>query len=266
MRFLKAFSNSRDVFPTVNIEGGICYYLEEGKYGGSCHYELLQNKQLFVDKQRKLDDFEILIRHPKLSKIVHKVSIIAQKEHSSMVESIMSADTPFGIPTNPRDSKKTPFVVNAECKGEFDTPLLYLTGNKRVIEYIRKKDIKKNAQDISYCKMFIPKARGNSNDSTDLVLGYPEFSPKGMVCSQTFIYAKFNTEEECKNFIGYLKCKFFRALVLASKISQDALASVYRFVPLQDFTRPWTDAELYAKYGLTEDEIAFIESMIKPME
>ncbi len=266
VRFLKAFSNSRDVFPTVNIEGGICYYLEEGKYGGSCHYELLQNKQLFVDKQRKLDDFEILIRHPKLSKIVHKVSIIAQKEHSSMVESIMSADTPFGIPTNPRDSKKTPFVVNAECKGEFDTPLLYLTGNKRVIEYIRKKDIKKNAQDISYCKMFIPKARGNSNDSTDLVLGYPEFSPKGMVCSQTFIYAKFNTEEECKNFIGYLKCKFFRALVLASKISQDALASVYRFVPLQDFTRPWTDAELYAKYGLTEDEIAFIESMIKPME
>ena len=87
-----------------------------------------------------------------------------------------------------------------------------------------------------------------------------------MVCSQTFIYAKFNTDVECRNFISYLKCKFFRALVFAAKITQDALASVYRFVPLQDFNKSWTDEELYAKYGLTDEEIQFIESTIKPME
>ena len=104
------------------------------------------------------------------------------------------------------------------------------------------------------------------NDVADIVLGYPEFAPAGMVCSQTFIYAKFNTDVECRNFISYLKCKFFRALVFAAKITQDALASVYRFVPIQDFTKPWTDSELYAKYDLSDDEIAFIESMIKPME
>ena len=183
-----------------------------------------------------------------------------------MVDSIMSADTPFGIPTNPRDSKKTPFAVNSEKTNEFDTPLLYLNGNKRIIEYVRAKDIKKNSKDIKYPKMFIPKARGNSNDVADIVLGYPEFAPSGMVCSQTFIYAKFNTDVECRNFISYLKCKFFRALVFAAKITQDALASVYRFVPIQDFTKPWTDSELYAKYDLSDDEIAFIESMIKPME
>ena len=55
-------------------------------------------------------------------------------------------------------------------------------------------------------------------------------------------------------------------MVSIKKKTQDAFAQVYEFVPLQDFSKPWTDAELYAKYGLTEDEIDFIESMIKPME
>ena len=73
------------------------------------------------------------------------------------------------------------------------------------------------------------------------------------------------SEEEAKNFIIYLKTKFFRSLVLSIKISQHAPSKTYRFVPMQDFTKPWTDAELYKKYSLTDEEIAFIESMIKPM-
>ena len=74
------------------------------------------------------------------------------------------------------------------------------------------------------------------------------------------------TTIEAKNFITYLKTKMFRSLVLASKTSQDLPSKTYRFVPMQDFSKAWTDAELYAKYGLTEEEIAFIETMIKPME
>ena len=86
------------------------------------------------------------------------------------------------------------------------------------------------------------------------------------MCSQTYLYATFRSEEEAKNFISYLKTKVFRALVWACRIEQHLPNKTYRFVPLQDFSKPWTDAELYAKYGLTEEEIAFIESMIKPME
>ena len=66
--------------------------------------------------------------------------------------------------------------------------------------------------------------------------------------------------------ISYIKTRFFRFFVLLKKNTQHAPARVYSFVPIQDFSKPWTDAELYAKYGLTDEEIKFIESMIRPME
>ena len=126
-----------------------------------------------------------------------------------------------------------------------------------------RKEITKNAQDIDKFKVFVPKAAGSGNDP--YVLGKPEIADKGAVCSQTYMYVPFDTKEEAFNFITYLKTKFFRVLVSASKVSQDAPPRTYRFVPLQDFSKPWTDQELYEKYQLNEDEIAFIESKINPM-
>jgi len=83
--------------------------------------------------------------------------------------------------------------------------------------------------------------------------------------SQTYLYAKFDSETEARNFISYLKTRFFRLLVSSMKITQDAMAGVYHLVPMQDFSHPWTDKDLYAKYDLSPDEIKYVESMIKPM-
>ena len=66
--------------------------------------------------------------------------------------------------------------------------------------------------------------------------------------------------------MSYISTRFFRFLILQKKPSQHATSKVYSFVPVQDFTEEWTDEKLYAKYGITEDEIAFIESMIRPMD
>ena len=74
------------------------------------------------------------------------------------------------------------------------------------------------------------------------------------------------TKQQAENLANYLKTRFARFCHSLAKASQDATSKTYRFVPIQDFSKPWTDAELYAKYNLTEEEIAFIESMIKPME
>ena len=175
----------------------------------------------------------------------------------------MSADTPFGVPTNPQRSKKTPFIISEVENAEFDVKLHYWVKGVRKIAYVRRSDIRKNSQDIDAVKVYIPAAGGSGNDQ--LILGQPILESQPSVCSQTYLYMKFNSENEAHNFISYLKTRVFRILVSAMKITQHAQTSVYHFVPMQDFTHPWTDKDLYRKYELSPDEVSYVESMIKPM-
>ncbi len=262
IRMLFAFTNSRDVFPTVEIKGGLCYYLYDATYSGDCMYTLVQDGQRNTIT-RKLGDFDILIREPQLAAIVKKVMERIPKDEET-VSSLISSDTPFGIPTNPLSSKKSPFTVFSESEKGHETKLLYLDRTERKIAYIDGQVITKNADDIEKDKVFVPKAGGSGTDP--YVIGKPVYGSPNSVCSQTFLYAAFDSRIEAENFITYMKTKFFRILVSACKISQDAPSKAYRFVPLQDFSKAWTDEELYEKYALSEIEIAFIESKIKPME
>lgn len=86
-------------------------------------------------------------------------------------------------------------------------------------------------------------------------------------CTETYIViGPYPNKKKALNVISYIQTKFFRFLVLLQKNTQDALRRVYSLVPIQNFNEPWTDEKLYKKYGLSKDEIAFIESMIRPME
>lgn len=99
------------------------------------------------------------------------------------------------------------------------------------------------------------------------VLSVVQTLPPNAVCTETYLVAGiFEDEETANNMITYLKTKFARFLIAQMLASMNMSKASYSFVPVQDFSKPWTDAELYAKYNLTEEEIAFIESMIKPME
>ena len=79
------------------------------------------------------------------------------------------------------------------------------------------------------------------------------------------VIGPFDSKEICENVMSYIQTRFFRFLVLLIKNTQDAPKKVYELVPMQNFSKPWTDKELYEKYGLSEAEIEFIESMIRPM-
>lgn len=258
------YSDFRDIFPDVNIKGGLCYYQYNSNYSGDCSYKLIQGGKSSVCS-RRLNEYDVLIQNPTLAAIVKKISNF-ENEGVGSVASIISNDTPFGIPTNPATSKKNPYNVFNNISDDHNTQLFYLDKAKRKIAFINRNDVKKNAQDIDFYKVFIPAAYGAGEDFPHQIVGRPEYAEPNSVCSQTYLYATFQSEEEAKNFISYLKTKVFRALVWACRIEQHLPNKTYRFVPLQDFSRPWTDADLYAKYGLTEEEIAFIESMIKPME
>ena len=144
----------------------------------------------------------------------------------------------------------------------------------RKIEYVNRNTINKNKNYIDSDKVFVPGASGSGNDS--VVIGKPIVAQKNSVCSQSFLFAAFNTADEANNFVKYIYTKFFRALVSAIKISQSAPNRVYKYVPIQNFANDadidWSksiadiDKQLYKKYGLTQEEIDFVEEKIKPME
>lgn len=120
---------------------------------------------------------------------------------------------------------------------------------------------------INAYKVFISKAYGERGDFPYLVLGKPFIGAPNSLCTETYLLiGPFQDQNEAQNVISYIKTKFFRFLVLLKKNTQNAVRGVYEFVPMQDFSKPWTDEELYAKYNLTQEEIDFIESMIRPME
>ena len=266
---LVAFTSSRELFPTVEIKGGICYFLlGENKYA-LCDYTLHKDGNT-VSEKRNLSLNEIFIRDPQLSQLVVN---IRERHKGIFVDNLISADTPFGIPTNPESNSEIQDHISQDYDGEHTIEMYYLSKLKRVKAYINQRIITKNPQDIIKPKVYIPKAGGSGNDSR--VLSEPILALNPSVCSQTFVYASFSSTEEAVAFEKYIRTKFLRTLVSAAKVTQDALSKVYRFVPMQDFTAnsdiDWSksveeiDAQLYAKYHLSDEEISFIESMIKPM-
>ena len=263
-RKLFVYADSHDIFPHVEIKGGVCYYMEDIKEKGLCDFTMVEDGTRSLTTM-KLNEYDILIRYPELKSIVDKVVEGIKNEKLNTVDTIISSDTPFGIPSNPRESSKTPFNVYETSAHDHNTLLFHIENNKRKQEFVSRKEVTKNSSDIDFWKVFIPGGYGAGEGFPHQILGMPELAPKNSVCSQSYLYAKFNTETEARHFIDYLSTKFFRALVLARKVTQSAPNRVYKFVPLLDLTKKWSDNELYKKYNLTDEDIAFIESRIKPM-
>ena len=216
---MSAFTDAGKVFPNVEIKGGVCHFLLDRLHKGKCNYSLNRGG---VENFAPIDlsEYDVLIREPQLTPILRKVMRISKEENCDFVEKFISGDTPFGIPTNPGSSKKASFQLSSIETDEFNTKLYYLERTKRKEGYVRRSDIKKNVQDISAIKVFIPKAYGSSETFPHQILGEPIYGGKNSVCSQTYLYAKFDSENEAKNFISYLKTRFFRLLVSSMKITQ----------------------------------------------
>ena len=133
--------------------------------------------------------------------------------------------------------------------------------------FIEREKIIQNKNWIDDYKVYIAKAYGERGAFPYRVLSQPFLGEKNTCCSETYLlFGPYSTKKRSENVITYIYTKFFRFLVLFKKNTQNAAKGVYSFVPLQNFDESWTDEKLYKKYELTEDEIAFIESMIRPME
>ena len=254
IRVITDFVDSTDLFPTADISGGINYILWDSTYHGLCDFTGI-HKGRVTRMKRQLNQFDTFVRRNDALSIIEK--IIAKGEHS-MSETV-SGQTPFGFITTFKGKPK-PFEES-----------IALYGSNASITYVSRSEIEKNCELIDKYKVIFTKAApgGGSSDKNGmyLLLSSLQIIRPKEVCTQTFLVGdSFESKEESVNCMNYLKCKFTRFLILQSMTSQDLSPERFRFVPLQDFSKPWTDEELYKKYGLSEEEIAFIESMIKPME
>lgn len=249
------FESSKNCFDGVNIAGGICYFEWNKSYSGPCEVVNAEIENSLPVK-RYLDEFPILIRSNMAIGIVHKVLSATSDVYSDHAY----PRNPFGFATNYRGRL---------TKKHGDVEILTSVG----FQYVKRSEVLKNRDIIDSYKVLIGRlVPSNGELDVDPKEGYRVITDTkllgpGQINTETYLdIGVYPTKTGALNFDRYLKSKFVRFLLRQAISSLNVSRDCFRFVPMQDFSKPWTDAELYKKYKLTNDEIAFIESMIKPME
>ena len=251
IRQLFDYSDSNDCFAGVDIAGGICYFLWDENHNGSCEVVNFHNGSRY-ETLRQLDDNKVFVRYGQALSILNKV----KQQTTEFYDSKVSSQKPFGLRT---------YVVPTE---DGDIQLRYNKGIgpfKRDLVTVSLDWIDKWKVIMSY--LTYDHAGRADNDGKRRIFSTMEVLPPKVVCTETYIVVDtFDNEIEANNLLQYLKTKFVRFLVAQVTTTQHISKTNFILVPIQDFSKVWTDAELYEKYDLTDEEIAFIESMIKPME
>ena len=267
------YPNSSDLFPNVDIKGGVCFFVWNRAY--SCdrvNYAITENGAY----KKVLTSFRIaenvIIRFPELISILEKTKAIS----TIYLNTWVSSWNPFGFISDLFTKNKEGVSRISEEKQQDDDYLVHgLLKNKRVIRYIPNSALKKNIHIAHSYKVFLPRANGSGVFGE--VFSTPMIGTPMMICTDTFLQiGVFDNCTEAENLLKYVKTKYFRTMVGIKKTAVFNYKECFTFVPLQDFTAAsdidWSrsvaeiDRQLYAKYGLSAEEVAFIEEKIKPME
>ncbi len=261
------------IFQNINLRGGICYFLRDNKFDNSINltkvftynYDLNPN---VISRSLKTEGSDILIRHSVAISLVNKISIIPSFKS---FENHVSSLRPFGFRGYFTNDEK----FRSRSYGLHDPIICYGKGKK--IGYLERYEISKNLNWVDCFKVYTPRANNIgtelNDDNFNTFIGEPK-----TICTESYIVLGVDLDldkESAGNLCKYFKTKFARFQHSIGKASQDATSKTYKFVPLQNFTSDsdidWSmsvqdvDKQLYTKYNLSQDEIDFIESMIKPM-
>ena len=254
IRCLVDYSDAEECFPGVNIAGGVCYFLWDCSYDGKCKVCNPTKEGGFDGEYRSLKEFPVLVRNNISVHIIRKVT-----NKFLSLSKMVSPYSYFSIRSYERgEDEKTlendVVLLSSQGKGFF--PFKKVSDSDKILS--------KYKVVITYAM-----SGGNRPSSTgdyQVVSSLQVLGPNE-VCTETYlIIGVFDDAANAKNMCSYVKTKLFRFLMLQSLTSIHITRDSFQFVPTQDFSKPWVDEELYKKYNLSESEIAFIESMIKPME
>lgn len=271
IRKLVNYPTSRLIFSDVEISGGVNYFLFDKNFHGDVEFTEAYNQTDKITITRPLfeEGLDIVLSSGKNYQLLNKV----KNADFVSLTTITQGRNAFGIVGKNVEQISTANRINSE---QYELRCKY-----EEIRFVSKEQIAKNLEIAENWKIFISKGNGGAGLLTDnkivAILGKPYIGSPKSACTDSLIpIGSFKTEFEAISLLNYIKTKFFRYMVGLLKVSQNVSQNVYQFVPLQDFTNksdidwnkpiPEIDKQLYTKYGLTNEEIGFIESMIKPME
>lgn len=264
IKILYDFENSKDCFPGQNLDGGVCYFLLDREYKGKTDYIFRSNEGEEIKSKRFLKNnyFEYIIRNNRV------LSIIEESSSEESFSKIVSQVRPYGIrgflfntPERYPNSNLSfkPFEKSLKIYGVKGIK----GGAKRIVGYISRDIVTNGFDSIDKYKLFFTTSYStNAINPPEIIKAQPN-----EICTETFLLVgPFDTEKEQLNCLKYMDTKFFKFLLYLGKGTMHVTKSVFGLIPLQDFDEEWTDEKLYCKYGLTAEEIAYIEKMVRPME
>lgn len=249
MRDIVDYPKLYEAFPGVKIRGGVSYFLWDRDYDGPCTVQTMWDSQPVGEPvSRFLDAYDVLVRWNAAVPILDKV----QAKHEPTLDARVSSRKPFGLATNFKGTKSPARM----------TKPVQLFANQR-IEWTQRDAIPVNESWVDAWKVLMTAVQGTSAAVETKFLSKPILAGPGTACTETYLVAgRFETEQEAKGYAIYLGTRFVRFLVSLRKSTQHATRDVYAFVPDVPLDRDWTDAMLYERYGLTDEEVAFIESQV----
>lgn len=265
IKYIYDFEDAKECFPGITLDGGVCYFLWDKNYKGKVKYTFksLDGTCNKSERYLKSDISETVIRDPRQISIIEKVNAKKEEKFSKIV----STRNPYGFNSDLFNMPERYPNVEIKEKDEKGLSKIYGVkgkkgGSKRVIGYIKTNEIIKQNENLNKYKLYFSKAyMTTSTVPPEIILGKPN-----ELCTETFLeIGGWDNEEEAKNCLKYIETKFFRALLFFNRHSLNISQQSFSLIPIRKFDCIWTDEELYKMYKLTDDEIKFIENLVKPM-
>jgi site-specific DNA-methyltransferase (adenine-specific) len=266
MRSIDDYLSASDLFPGVGLKGGVCYFLWDRDNPGTCRVSThFKDWPISTDERKLLEEgVDVFIRFNEGLSILKKVVAVESGQGHTI-----------SLPDNKRFdrlvSSRKPFGLETTFKGKAaqgdENLLVYQNGASG---YTPRNSIATGTGLIDKWKIFASYAApgtGNKDTYPHRILSTPFIGEPGSISSETYLcIGPFDSKGQAESVLSYLYCRMTRFLILLHKPSQHVTRKVYTFVPTQDWTKQWTDADLYAKYALSASEIAFVEKIVRPMD
>lgn len=254
LRAITDIPNAREAFPTVEVKGGVSFFLWDREWDGDCVFTSFRDGKVHSQDTRDLRKYgDVILRDSVGVEIVDQV--LSANTAETSIQDLVSTRDPFGqsLTSNFKFAKTE----------TFDEAIPLIFNNQ--VGYIKPEQIERNHDWVDSWKIIIPKASDGVWRENSTVLGEPIALAPGSACTQSYlVVGPFSSEQETRNCAEFLTTKFCRYLVLQKKITQNMTSSMFGFVPLMDMSKKWSDAALYQHFGLSEDQVRSIELAVGP--